>query len=63
MEVRNAHQVPASQLASKYKSKKEIWHLLTADSSIYLCDYRCLTIYFLADIAAGRKRQYVHPFS
>ena len=57
MEANNVRQVAASQLASKFKSKKEVWHLLTADATIYLCDYRCLTIYYLADIAAGRRKQ------
>ncbi len=55
--MNQANQIPAPVLASKYKSKKEIWHLLTADAHIYLCDYRSVTIYYLSDIASGKKKQ------
>ena len=48
--------VPANAFAAKYKSKKEIFGFLSVTVGHYLCDYRCLTIYFLKDLVSGQKK-------
>ena len=48
--------ISAQAFAAKFKSKKEIYYLLTVDAKAYLPYYDCLTIYFLKDIVSGRKK-------
>ena len=49
-------QVSAKEFAAKYKSKKECYDFLTVTAGAYLCDKENLTIYFLKDVIAGKKR-------
>jgi hypothetical protein len=39
--------VPAALIAAKYKSKKDIYYLLTVDASAYLPHHETCTIYWL----------------
>ena len=48
--------IPYTAFASKFKSKKEIYQLLTVDVRAYLPSYDTITIYFLKDIISGAKK-------
>ena len=48
--------VSAATFAAKYKSKKEIFNMLSVQAGAYLCAYECLTIYFLKDLISGKKK-------
>ena len=49
-------QIQAQAFASKFKSKREIYLLLTVDAKAYLPPYETLTIYFLKDMISGVKK-------
>ena len=57
MQANNTHQVAATTLASKFRSKREIYQMLTVEARIYCAPFNAVTIYWLRDIASGRKRQ------
>ena len=46
----------ASEFASKAKSKREIFVFLCTNVMAYLPDYDTVTIYFLKDLIAGKKK-------
>ena len=46
----------AAAFASKFKSKREIFLLLTIDCHAYLPHYQTVTIYFLKDLISGKKK-------
>ncbi len=48
--------ISAQAFAAKFKSKKEIYQLLTVDAKAYLPIYDCITIFFLKDIISGKKK-------
>ena len=48
--------ISAQAFAAKFKSKKEIYQLLTVDAKAYLPTYDCITIFFLKDIISGKKK-------
>ena len=48
--------ITTAQFASKYKSKREVYTFLTVDCKAYLPGYHTLTIYFMEDLMAGRKK-------
>ena len=50
------HQVLASTLAAKAKSKYEIYVFLCSDAGIYLPKVHHVTIYFLKDIFRGMRK-------
>ena len=55
--------ISAQAFASKFKSKKEIFQLLTVEAKAYLPGYEFITIYFLKDLICGSKKcklQYQH---
>ena len=54
--ARGTQQVTATAFASKYKSKMEVFNFLTVDVKGFLPRYQHLTIYFLKDIVAGKKK-------
>ena len=47
--------VTASQFASKYKDKREVYRLLTGDVGAYLPHYDLVTVWHLRDMAAGKR--------
>ena len=49
--------VAASTFAAKYASKKECFNFLSVDVGAYLCDPDTLTVYFLKQLIAGRKKR------
>lgn len=49
-------QVSSKEFAAKYKSKREVYNFLAVDAGIYLPAYEQVTIYFLKDIVAMRKK-------
>ena len=51
--VRN--QIAAGELASKYRSKGEIYNLMTLKVKAYLPAYETITIYFLKELIAGTR--------
>ena len=48
--------ITAASFAAKFKSKREIYHLLTVEAKKYLPHVDTITIYFLKDIINGQKR-------
>ena len=44
------------EFAAKYSSKREIYNFLAADAGVYLPPYDNVTIYFLKDMMAGKKK-------
>ena len=42
---------------AKYKSKRECYNFLAVQVEVYLPAYECVTIYFLKDLIAGRKKR------
>ena len=61
MEGANAAQgapvkIQAQAFASKFKSKREIYLLLTVDARAYLPAYETITIYFLKDLIGGVRK-------
>jgi hypothetical protein len=49
-------EVTAAEFASKYKSKREVYNFLTINCKAYLCSAENVTIYFLKDLVAGKKK-------
>ena len=61
MEQKNSNiNISAQAFAAKFKSKKEIYQLLTVDGKAYLPTYDCITIFFLKDIISGKKKCKCH---
>ena len=48
--------ITSQQFAAKFKSKREVYMLLTVEAGKYLPPCDACTIYYLKDIIAGRKR-------
>jgi hypothetical protein len=48
--------ITSAEFAAKFKSKREIYQLLTVDAGAYLSSYDSLTIYFLKDLISGKKK-------
>ena len=46
----------ASEFRAKFNSKKECFNFLTVNCKAYLSSYETVTIYFLKDLIAGRKK-------
>ena len=49
-------QMTAAAFAAKFKSKREVYLLLTVDAKAYLPHYSNVTIYFLKDLISGAKK-------
>ena len=54
--VESVERVTSSMLASKMKSKIEVYQFLTVDCKAYLCAYDNLTIYYLRDLMVARRK-------
>ena len=52
-----ARSVTAASFGSKFRSKRQIFVFLTVDVQAYLCSCDNLTIYFLKDLIAGKRKQ------
>ncbi len=52
--------ITAKEFAAKYNSKKECFNFLSVDCKAYLSSYETVTIYFLKDIIAGKKKCKCH---
>ena len=50
------HKVTSTSFAAKYRSKREIYNLLTVDVGAYLPPFETVTIYYLKDIISGKKK-------
>ena len=48
--------VSAKEFSAKYKSKREIYNFLASDVGVYLPPYANVTIYYLKDLMAGKKK-------
>ena len=44
---------PQPPFRTKFKSKKEIFYLLSVNVKVFLLLYKCLTIYLLKDLISG----------
>jgi len=60
--LNGAQQIPqqvritAKEFASKFSTKRECFTFLAVDCKAYLPSYDTVTIYFLKDLIAGRKK-------
>lgn len=48
--------ITAASFSAKYKSKREIFNLLTVEAKAYLSSPENFTIYFLKDLISGNKK-------
>ena len=48
--------ITSSQFSAKFKSKREIFVLLTVEAGAYLPGYHNVTIYFMKDIVSGKRK-------
>ena len=55
--------ISAKEFAAKYKSKYEVYRFLTVDAQCYLSPYNTVSIYFLKDLVAGKKKCKSHFLS
>lgn len=53
--------ISAQAFAAKFKSKREIYTLLTVEAKAYLPNYDSITIYFLKDLICGKKKSKFKP--
>ena len=51
-----AARVSSKEFAAKYRSKREIYNFLACDVSVFLPPYDNVTIYFLKDLLAAKKK-------
>ena len=49
-------EVSAKLFAAKFNSKREVYNFLAVDVDVYLPHFDLVTIYFLKDLAHGRKK-------
>ena len=49
-------QVSSKEFSAKYRSKRELYNFLASDVGIYLPPYDNVTVYFLKDLMAGKKK-------
>ena len=58
MEVQRAAKtrITTKEFTSKFKSKYEVYQLMYLDVGAYLPASDCVTIYFLKDLAMGKKK-------
>ena len=60
---RRTVKVSAKYFASKHNNKRECYQLLTQKRGAYLPKYDTLTIYFIKDLIAGKKKCKYPKFS
>ena len=48
--------IDVNTFAAKYRSKREVYTFLTIDGNAYLSAFDTLTVYFLRDLVAGKKK-------
>ena len=48
--------ITTKEFTSKFKSKYEVYQLMYIDVGAYLPSSDCVTIYFLKDLAMGKKK-------
>jgi hypothetical protein len=48
--------VTTKEFTSKFKSKNEVYSLMSIDVGAYLPPPECVTIYFLKDLSEGKKK-------
>ena len=48
--------ISSKEFAAKYRSKREIYNFLASDVGVFLPPYDNVTIYFLKDLIAGKKK-------
>ena len=53
---REQQRVTAAQFAAKFRSKREIFTFLTVEAKAYLSNVDSLSIYYLRDLASGKKK-------
>ena len=49
-------QISSKEFAAKYRSKREVYNLLAVDVGYYLPSYEQVSIYFLKDVVAKKKK-------
>ena len=54
-------QISSKEFAAKYRSKREVYNLLAVDVGYYLPSYEQVSIYFLKDIVAKKKKCKCQP--
>ena len=54
--VSQGSRISSKEFAAKYWSKREIYNFLASDVGVFLQPYDNITIYFLKDLMAGRKK-------
>ena len=50
-------QISAKLFSAKYNSKREVYNFLAVDVGVYLPHFDQVTIYFLKDLANGKKKR------
>ena len=58
MQVQNIgkERITTKEFTSKFKSKYEVYQLMYLDVGAYLPSSECVTMYFLKDLATGKKK-------
>ena len=51
-----ATSISSKEFQAKYSSKREIYNFLAAEAGVFLPPYDNVTIYYLKDLMAGRKK-------
>ena len=59
--MNNNVQVNAKAFAAKYQSKRECWNFLAVQAAAFLPPFHCVTLFYLKQIIAGKKRCKCHP--
>ena len=49
--------VNVNEFRSKYRSKQECYDFLTIECGAYLPPFKCMTVYHLKDVIAGKKKK------
>ena len=50
-------EVSVKLFSAKYNSKREVYNFLAVDVGVYLPHFDQITIYFLKDLAHGKKKR------
>ena len=48
--------ITTNEFSAKFRSKSEVYALLSIDVGAYLAPPECVTIYFLKDLVSGKKK-------
>ena len=49
--------ITAKDFAAKVRDKQEVYHFCTHESSIYLPNYHCVTVWHMRDLLSSKRRR------